>query len=249
MWFPRRDTTRIERRRLPGGALMDCHLSDYNETWVWMRLLDADELRVLRRLLQRGETFVDVGAHVGVWSLEGGAVVGETGHVYSLEPNPETFARLKHNLELNPRLTQWHANEAAASSKPGTVTFAIAEMSECCSINAEATGGITVKATTIDQVLNGARCHGMKIDVEGHELDAIEGASATLEQHRPWLCVEFNNTIHHLEALAEWPVHQRLTAMGYRCWHFRDAADRPQRPNVAPDYTTKDFVNLFYAVQ
>jgi FkbM family methyltransferase len=248
-WFPHRDTNRVERRRLSGGAVMDCHLSDYNETWVWMRLLDADQLRVLRQLLRPGETFVDVGAHVGVWALEGGAAVGKTGHVYALEPNPITFARLQHNLDLNRDLTQWHAHERAASSEVGTVTFSIAEMSECCAINDGGANGITVQTVTVDRLLDGAHCHGLKIDVEGHELSVIEGALDTLQRQRPWLCVEFNNTIHHLPALADWPVHQRLTSLGYRCWHFRDAADRAQRPNVSPTYTTKDFVNLFYAAE
>ena len=247
MWFPRRDTTRVERRRLPGGALMDCHLSDYNETWVWMRLLDAGELRVLRRLLRRGDTFVDGGAHIGVWSLEAGAAVGETGRVYSLEPNPATFARLKHNLDLNSRLTQWNALELAASSKAGAAALTVAEMSECCSISADAASGISIQTTTVDQLLGGARCHGIKIDVEGHELEVIEGALATLQQCHPWLCVEFNNSIHRRKSLADWPVHQRLLKLGYRCWLFRDASERERLPNVAPEFAIDGFVNLFYA--
>jgi FkbM family methyltransferase len=247
MWFPRRDTARIERRRLPGGAVMDCHLSDYNESWVWMRLPDAGELRVLRRLLHAGETFVDLGAHVGVWSLEAGAVVGKTGRVYALEPNPGTFVRLKHNLELNAQLTHWDARELAASSMTGVVAFSIAEMSECCSISGDGSGGISVQATTVDQLLNGAHCHGIKIDVEGHELEAIEGALSTLQKCHPWLCVEFNNALHRLPTLGEWAVHQRLSQLGYRCWFFREAGERARRPNVAPEFTIDGFVNLFYA--
>ena len=247
MWFPRRDTSLVERRRLPGGALIDCYLADYNEAWVWMRLLDAAELRVLHRLLQPGETFVDVGAHIGVWSLVAGSAVGAQGSVIAIEPNPSTFQKLEHNLELNPDLAQWQSCNLAASSRPGTAALHIAEMSECCALGEAAAGSVTVPTSPLDSLLAGVPCHGLKIDVEGHELDVIEGALATLERSRPWLCVEFNNTIHHLPALAEWTVHRRLTELGYRCWLFRDAVQKASRPNVAPEFTIDGFVNLFYS--
>jgi FkbM family methyltransferase len=249
MWFPRRDRTRIERRRLPGGGVLVCRIADYYEAWVWMRLYDREELCVLRSLLHSGETFVDAGAHIGVWSLEAGAAVGKTGRVLSLEPNPATFAKLEHNLSLNPGLAQWEPKEVATSSKEGTALLNIEELSECCSIVDSGANGVSVKTASIDQLLAGSICHGLKVDVEGHELFALEGARSTLEKYHPWICVEFNNLIHKLPSLGAWPVHQLLTQLGYRCWHFRDAADRHQHPNVSPDFTTTGYVNLFYCLE
>ncbi len=245
MWFPRRDKTRVERRRLPGGGTIECHLADYYETWVWMRLYDREELAILRRLLKPGETFVDAGAHIGVWTVEAGAAVGKAGRVLSIEPNPTTFAKLKQNLSLNPSLTHWESVEAAASASAGTAALTIEELSDCCSLGSSP-NGVTVKTTTIDHLLAGSPCHGLKVDVEGHEIHALEGARATLEKYRPWVCVEFNNQINKLPALGDWPVHQLLTQLGYRCWHFRDAMNCQASPNVPNDFTTTGYLNLFY---
>lgn len=117
IWFRHRDKRRVERRRLPGGAFIDCHLSDYYETWIWMRLLDAAELYVLRQLLRPGESFIDVGAHIGLWSLIAGISVGTGGMVFSLEPNPEVYPKLLHNLDLNRNVTTWVPCQIAADYK------------------------------------------------------------------------------------------------------------------------------------
>lgn len=245
MWFERRDKTFTGRRALPGGAIIDCNLTDYNEAWIWMRLHDAAELDVLRGLLHPGETFVDAGAHIGVWSLVAAAAVGKNGRIFSIEPNPATFKKLATNLGMNAEIAQMTPYQAAASATSGTARLQITDFSECCSL-AEGDGPFTeVPTVTLDGLLKESRCHGLKIDVEGHELSVLEGAPVILQRDHPWLCVEFNNTIHKLKTVSEWPVHQKLSAMGYECRLFRDANGGPR---IGPDFATDGFVNLFYSM-
>ena len=53
-------------------------------------------------LIPEGSTVLDIGAHVGSFSVIFGSCVGKTGKVLAFEPNPKTFEILKQNADLNP---------------------------------------------------------------------------------------------------------------------------------------------------
>jgi FkbM family methyltransferase len=212
-----------------------------------MRRVDTVELGVLRRLLRPGDSFIDVGAHIGLWSLIAGTSVGTGGKVFSLEPNPETYPKLLHNLNLNRNATTWVPSQIAADAQTGTVGFDPGEFSTCVAhVTTTAQNLIQVSSRTIDDVISGEPIAGMKIDVEGHEYAVIQGAGATIDQFHPWLCVEFNNGIHQLDNLASWNVDGVLRQMGYRCWLFRDALCSQTMPPLQSTFSTNDYVNLFY---
>jgi len=55
--------------------------------------------RVLREKLKKGDTFIDIGAHIGYYSILARNIVGESGKVIAFEPNPESYKLLKKNCE------------------------------------------------------------------------------------------------------------------------------------------------------
>ena len=55
----------------------------------------------LKNILKEGDTFVDVGANIGLMSIFSSFLVRESGKVFSFEPNPITNNILKENIELN----------------------------------------------------------------------------------------------------------------------------------------------------
>lgn len=65
--------------------------------WYFERL----EFKIVRRLLKEGQTFLDIGANTGYYSLLASKFVGEDGRVLAFEPNPTMFQRLKYNLMIN----------------------------------------------------------------------------------------------------------------------------------------------------
>ena len=247
MWFRRRNKDLVETRRLPGGACVECSLSDGYESWIWMRLLDRADLRALRSLIRVGGTFVDVGAHIGVWSLEAGSAVGKNGCVIAFEPNPDTYAKLVHNLSLNASLTRWQPFQAAVSSEPGRANFYLSEIAVCSRI-VECSNDRTIRipVVTVDEILKGGSCDGIKIDVEGHESAVIKGCTATLARFHPWICVELNNDFTKISRLGEWQVHQALTQLGYKCWLFEQAEVATPNLCLSGNYSTTGYVNLFY---
>src|SRR6202035_3309095 len=51
--------------------------------------------------LSQGAVLLDVGAHIGYFSMKGSVKVGNTGRVLAFEPNPETLALLRENVQVN----------------------------------------------------------------------------------------------------------------------------------------------------
>jgi FkbM family methyltransferase len=89
-------------------------------TGEWQPALTA----YLRRALRPGDTFVDVGANSGFFSLLGAELVGEAGAVVAVEASPPTCARLREHMQLNPRLARRvRLLECAAAEAEGKVTL------------------------------------------------------------------------------------------------------------------------------
>jgi len=59
------------------------------------------------------------------------------------------------------------------------------------------------------------RVDGMKIDVEGHELQVVKGSIKTISALKPWLVIELNNSFHEIQNIAQWETFQILTGIGY----------------------------------
>ena len=73
---------------------------------------------------------------------------------------------------------------------------------------------VNVTSRTLDSFkLNNV--DGIKIDVEGYELQALKGSIKTISDHKPWLVIELNNTFHKIQKIIEWDVYQYLSKFDY----------------------------------
>jgi hypothetical protein len=87
--------------------------------------------------------------------------------------------------------------------------------------------------------------HGIKIDVEGAEMEVLEGAKSVIRDSRPWICVEFNTLLAGVRRLGDWPVHHLLSSFNYSCCRFVDAIGSP-RQFLKKEWETDAYINLFY---
>jgi len=195
-------------RILPGGLEIALDMSVPYEAMIWIGWEEHEELRALRRLLHPGETFVDCGANIGLWSLVAAPLVWPDGRVVAFEPNPAVAKRLT-NAAVQSSVIEVHA--VALSDEPGVLALAAGREHNLARLSSD--GEHSVTATTLDAVLE-RRPDGIKIDVEGYELNVLRGAVGALA-HRPWIIVEFNEQHSAAQRLAEWPVHEHLTGLGY----------------------------------
>ena len=227
-------TRRGRRTRvLPGGLRISLAMNVPYEAMVWLGWEEREELELLSRLLRPGDTFVDCGANIGLWSLVAAPRVGAGGRVIAFEPNPGSSRRLAEHAEQSP-VIQVHAT--ALSAAPHTLRFEPGEHHNLARVSSE--GSMQVQATTLDAAVE-PPVHGIKLDVEGHELEVLRGAERVLSG-RPWVFVEFNTLHTPARRLGEWSVHGLLTDLGYRASSLRgDALDG----SWAPPFT---YANILY---
>lgn len=76
------------------GARVSVSLNDRVGRLMWTGCYEPELVALLRQVLDPGATFVDVGAHIGYFSIVAAALVGESGAVQSFEPDPDCFSRL-----------------------------------------------------------------------------------------------------------------------------------------------------------
>jgi FkbM family methyltransferase len=146
---------------------------------------EPEQSALIHRSLAPGNVFYDVGAAVGYYSLLAATRVKPQGWVYAFEPDPRNAAYLRRHIQVN-RMTHVTAHQMAVSNRQGHDAFARGTgtgTGHLCE-----TGEMTVRLCRLDDLMTSHRppTH-VKIDVEGAELDVLEGARQTLLTARPVL--------------------------------------------------------------
>src|SRR5262249_21732360 len=90
---------------------------------------EPEMVRLFEKLLKPGMILLDIGAHIGQYTLVASQLVGDTGAVHSFEPDPETFNWLSRNLQMNARRNV-HLNQLALSGKPGKTKFYLSTLED-----------------------------------------------------------------------------------------------------------------------
>jgi FkbM family methyltransferase len=153
-----------------------------------------------------GWTVVDCGANVGLFSL----FLKDAARVVAVEPNPAVNRRLKGNLEANGVAAT--VIEAAISGRDGTVKMDFGSGPSVLSSIGES--GTEVRSISLDSLLSENKIDSvdlLKLDLEGHEIEALGGAADALSQGRvKRIVAEFNDA----DALAALDEH--LAPYGFR---------------------------------
>jgi FkbM family methyltransferase len=129
----------------------------------------------VRRLLRRGDTFVDLGANIGAYSLWVAKLVGPTGTVVAVEPEPRNCTVLRRNVELN-GLLNVKTFSVGVSDRSEALTLLLNESNSGGHSfvgQPYARGaGVEVPCKPLADVLRDAkvaRVDVMKVDIEGFE--------------------------------------------------------------------------------
>jgi FkbM family methyltransferase len=148
--------------------------------------------------VKSGMRVLDLGAHIGYFTLLAARAVGSTGRVYAFEPDPANYKFLCHNIALNGMQDIVTTVPKAVADTSGTRPFfAHPKHSVMSSFWGEggSDGAVSVECTTVDDFLDGCQIDVVKLDVEGAELDALRGMRGTLTNtSRLAIFVECNPT-------------------------------------------------------
>jgi FkbM family methyltransferase len=181
---------------------------------------------LISRRLRPGQTFIDVGANTGWYTLLAAHRVGPTGRVVAIEPSPANFSWLSENVKRN-RLGNVHlVNEAAwsgeselpffqgpaSSSAVSSVMRSFAELKGCEQRAQMVRARPLATLLTPDEV---SSMRVLKIDVEGAELEVVRGLEPVLDSapNDLELFLELNPGQYDVEELL-----QVFRKRGFRAW-------------------------------
>jgi FkbM family methyltransferase len=152
-------------------------ISEVYEPEVWPRIMSE---------VRGGDTIIDVGSHIGLYTVAFAKRVGPQGRIIAFEPDPENFEMLRRQISLNQLDVRVEACPMAVADCDGVTQFAVGRGVQS-SIAADGNEGTSVKVCRLDSVFRESKVDLIKIDVEGFEEKVIEGAETLLSdlQRKP----------------------------------------------------------------
>ncbi len=210
--------------RLDNGLLLYADPSCRNSTAaIYTRIYESTYIQFLRRECVRGGSIVDVGAHIGIYTLLL-ADLFESG--VCLEPAPDAHSILVKNLGLN-GLHRFNALRLGASSASGraVLTAEGPYNGEARIVADDAVAAIRfdIEITTVDALIQPSwKVTFIKIDTEGHEPEVIAGAVETLRRSPEALVLFENNPGGRAECM------NRLEGLGFRCFALDESGNVSQ---------------------
>lgn len=183
----------------------------------------------LRKLLREGDVFINCGAHVGYFVLLASQLVGSNGKVLCFEPEQENYRDLVRNIGIN-NAKNISAFQYAISSTT--------KSREKLFLNPYNDGGNSlnefcydvpfsfqlVDKVTLDDFTNQSQNENLRlakidvvlIDVEGHQIDVLNGALQTIQRHLPDMIIEYTSPNHPPEVTTVNEIKELLSPFGYQ---------------------------------
>lgn len=151
-----------------------------------------DEIYERSYRLKKGDVVIDVGAHIGVFTLKASRLVDSEELVISVEPDPENYAMLLTNIRIN-SLKSVIPVRVALMDESGTVKMSRSGDAISHSVVLKRSKKyILVPALTLDELLGKLgvkRFDFIKIDVEGAELQIMKGSKNNLISNKPSMAI------------------------------------------------------------
>jgi len=196
--------------------------------------IDPNEFAFLDSVMDSGMVFVDVGANEGLYSVFA-AKRAET--VLSIEPSSREFERLRANLELN-NLTNVRARKLALSNQSGEAVLHVSgyehegqnTLGEFSYLGVELSYKERVPLKRLDDLIEEEglkKIDIIKLDIEGAEFLALEGAPKTLRTSRPLLLLELFDSALRRQGSSAAEVVALLKSFNYEIYAFDQNSGRP----------------------
>lgn len=184
----------------------------YEGYWFWIPKINWTTIlnkyeqymaHALKSHLNPGDTFWDIGANIGIFSMFAAKVTGPKGRVFSFEPAPDVFELLSTNIQ---KIASIKAVQCGVGNADTVATFAsqgdsaagsfvenVTKMNEHFHPNTPIQK-VEVNIRKVDTLVEelGSRPNIAKIDVEGFEIEVLKGADILLSTSHPILIIEIH---------------------------------------------------------
>ena len=152
----------------------------------WLGGYEPQMQRLIAAELKRGGTFYDIGANVGFYSMLASVLI-DPGKVFAFEPLPVNLSYLRKHLDLN-GIDIVDVKEVAISDEVGAARFQTEKTGAMGRLNE--LGNLQVKTSTLDSLIDSNEIsppNYIKMDIEGAEFKALQGAKRCFMEYRPKL--------------------------------------------------------------
>lgn len=189
----------ILRAYLPNGDIIFYRLSDagiINELY---------EMGVYKGVkIKKGDIILDLGGHIGLFSLLASRLVGERGKIFSFEPSKESYELFKKNLMIN-KIKNVEVYNYAIYKKKGKLRLYLHKYPAADSILNKSKNFIYVKSISLKEFIkkkNLKKIDLIKFDIEGSEYDVIKNSKEIIKKAGS-VVIEFHEKIITKEQIRE----------------------------------------------
>ncbi len=181
---------------------------------VYVGFMEYIDMLFLLHALQPGETFVDVGANIGAYTILASKVVRSRSIAF--EPLPGTADRLKDQLQINRIESIADVRNMGVGDAKGALFFANNnDTTNKVSLEGDAQNTTRVEVSTLDDELRDDARYFFKIDVEGFEYNVLSGASRILSSDSvSAIIIELNGSGEEFGHSNE-DIHEKLTTYNF----------------------------------
>jgi len=205
------------------------YVYDKNIREMYAGSYEISTARIMKKFLESGSIFLDVGANIGYISAIGMGLVGRRGEVHSFEPVPEYFGCLERLASLNPEY-RLIPNQCALGDIEERANIYLSDYDiGSNTLVAGQLGGnlkgspIGIDVIRLDSYIERFGLTGIsliKIDVEGYEMRVLLGLSNYFEANvdRPPIICEINPESYCLQGLSTGDLENYMNGYGYRAY-------------------------------
>ncbi len=212
--------------RIHSGFLAKLDLQDWLERRVYFsgRYYQYALEPLLQHLLSPGDTWIDIGANIGLVTLAAAAQIGPSGRGYAFEPNPRVFRRLADHVSIN-GIANFTCSNVALGASAGKATLSVPKHTGQGSLVRFDDAGLdTVEVPVVraDDAL--AEGHDdvvvIKIDVEGYEMQVLEGMERLLRHRNTALIIEVLDELLQRAGTTSRAVLDLMASFGFAPYEF-----------------------------
>ena len=225
----------LQKGILPNRFQIPCDLSDHVQRQIWLYgVYEPVESYLFQQFLKPGMIFFDLGANVGQYSLLAATEVGPLGQVHGFEAQKDNFEKFKSHCQLNsisgiifPQfLAVWNEETLLEMKMPDNMT------NNAGSFYAQKTEAssdlLKIKAVRLDQYIlhnHIPRIDLIKMDIEGAEFFALEGAEASIKKFLPVIFMEINQAALEKMGCQATSISEKLFSWGYKAFQIGHSAE------------------------
>ena len=171
--------------------------------------------------LNKGYTVVDVGANIGIISVD---AAERSKQVISIEPDKTNFGRLTENLRLNNITNVTTLNVGLGSKKEIKKLYKVVESNPGMNriIDQELDLPYTeIQIETLDNIaeaLNVLKIDVIKIDTEGYEMNILKGSNSCIDKFKPALMLEVDNSLLQAQSSSAVELLNFISSKGYKIY-------------------------------